>query len=199
MTNCMKKGKLILYLILIFSCFFYLVQSSYAKYKKSIEGNLNSSMAKWSIKVNDELITNKSKLTNNITPIFEGSEYVKSDVIAPGAEGYYDILIEASASNYPFDYQIVSDVSASSDVKDLITTKYVINPDSDNIEKTYSKETGITGTFKQNDKVKIRIYIKWSDIINTTMDNKKDTEVAVNSNSKALMEVKLKFTQKNNN
>lgn len=194
----MKKIKLSLYLILIFICFLYLVQSSYAKYKKSIEGNLDSSMAKWTIKVNDELITNKSKLTNNITPIFEGNEYVKSDVIAPGVEGYYDIIIESSASNYPFTYQLTSNVSSSSDVKDLITTKYIINPDTDNIEKTYSKETGITGTFAQNDTIKIRIYIKWSDIIDTTMDNQKDTEVAVNASSKALMEVKLKFTQKNN-
>ena len=195
----MKKIKFIFYFVLIFICLFYLVQSSYAKYKKDIEGDLKSSIAKWNIKVNDELITNKSKLTNNITPIFEGNEYVKDNVIAPGVEGYYDIIIESSVSNYPFTYQINSNVSTSSDVKDLITTKYIINPDTDNIEKTYSKETGITGTFTQNDTVKIRIFIKWNDIIDTTMDNQKDTEVAIDSNSKALMEVKLKFTQKNNN
>ena len=195
----MKKIKFIFYFVLIFICLFYLVQSSYAKYKKDIEGDLKSSIAKWNIKVNDELITNKSKLTNNITPIFEGNEYVKDNVIAPGVEGYYDIIIESSVSNYPFTYQINSNVSTSSDVKDLITTRYIINPDTDNIEKTYSKETGITGTFTQNDTVKIRIFIKWNDIIDTTMDNQKDTEVAIDSNSKALMEVKLKFTQKNNN
>ena len=195
----MKKIKFIFCFVLIFICLFYLVQSSYAKYKKDIDGDLKSSIAKWNIKVNDELITNKSKLTNNITPIFEGDEYVKDNVIAPGVEGYYDIIIESSVSNYPFTYQINSNVSTSSDVKDLITTRYIINPDTDNIEKTYSKETGITGTFTQNDTVKIRIFIKWNDIIDTTMDNQKDTEVAIDSNSKALMEVKLKFTQKNNN
>lgn len=195
----MKKIKFIFYFVLIFICLFYLVQSSYAKYKKDIEGDLKSSIAKWNIKVNDELITNKSKLTNNITPIFEGNEYVKDNVIAPGVEGYYDIIIESSVSNYPFTYQINSNVSTSSDVKDLITTKYIINPDTDNIENTYSKENGITGTFTQNGIVKIRVFIKWNDIIDTTMDNQKDTEVAIDSNSKALMEVKLKFTQKNNN
>ena len=195
----MKKIKFIFYFVLIFICLFYLVQSSYAKYKKDIEGDLKSSIAKWNIKVNDELITNKSKLTNNITPIFEGNEYVKDNVIAPGVEGYYDIIIESSVSNYPFTYQINSNVSTSSDVKDLITTKYIINPDTDNIENTYSKENGITGTFTQNGIVKIRVFIKWNDIIDTTMDNQKDTEVAIDSNSKALKEVKLKFTQKNNN
>ena len=195
----MKKIKFIFYFVLIFICLFYLVQSSYAKYKKDIEGDLKSSIAKWNIKVNDELITNKSKLTNNITPIFEGNEYVKDNVIAPGVEGYYDIIIQSSVSNYPFTYQINSNVSTSSDVKDLITTKYIINPDTDNIENTYSKENGITGTFTQNGIVKIRVFIKWNDIIDTTMDNQKDTEVAIDSNSKALMEVKLKFTQKNNN
>lgn len=195
----MKKIKFIFCFVLIFICLFYLVQSSYAKYKKDIDGDLKSSIAKWNIKVNDELITNKSKLTNNITPIFEGDEYVKDNVIAPGVEGYYDIIIESSVSNYPFTYQINSNVSTSSDVKDLITTKYIINPDTDNIENTYSKENGITGTFTQNGIVKIRVFIKWNDIIDTTMDNQKDTEVAIDSNSKALMEVKLKFTQKNNN
>ena len=194
----MKKMKIVLYLVLIFICFLYLVQSSYAKYKKSIEGNLESSMAKWNIKVNDELITSKSKLTNNITPIFKGNNYVKGDVIAPGVEGYYDIIIQSTASKYPFTYQIYSNVSKSSDVKDLITTKYIINPDTDNIEKTYSKETGITGTFTQNATIKIRVFIKWSDIIDTTMNNQEDTKVAINENSKALMEVKMNFTQKNN-
>ena len=68
----------------------------------------------------------------------------------------------------------------------------------DNIEKTYSKETGITGTFTQNDTIKIRVFIKWSDIIDTTMNNQEDTKVAIYENSKALMEVKMNFTQKNN-
>lgn len=194
----MKKIKFIFCFVLIFICLFYLVQSSYAKYKKDIDGDLKSSIAKWNIKVNDELITNKSKLTNNITPIFEGDEYVKDNVIAPGVEGYYDIIIESSVSNYPFTYQINSNVSKSSDVKDLITTKYIINPDTDNIEKTYSKETGITGTFTQNATIKIRVFIKWSDIIDTTMNNQEDTKVAINEKSKALMEVKMNFTQKNN-
>ena len=75
----MKKIKFIFYFVLIFICLFYLVQSSYAKYKKDIEGDLKSIIAKLNIKVNDELITNKSKLTNNITPIFEGNEYVKDN------------------------------------------------------------------------------------------------------------------------
>ena len=192
----MKKLKFIFYLILIFSCFFYLFQSAYAKYRKSIEGNLKSNTAKWNIKVNNELITNKSKLTNNITPIFKENEYVKDDVIAPGIEGYYDIIIDSSASNYPFTYNIISTVSKNSDVQDLVTTKYIINPDTDNIEKKYDKNTGIVGTFTQNNTTKIRVFIKWNDIIDTTMDNQKDTTVATKNNNTAIMEVKLTFTQK---
>ena len=194
----MKKIKIILYIILIGTCFSYLIQSTYSKYRKSLEGDLNSSMAKWNIKVNDELITNKSKLTNNITPTFEKNKYSKDGVIAPSVEAYYDIIIDSKNTDYKFNYNIISKVSKNSDVTDLITTKYIIDPDNNNEATTYDEKTGIVGTIDKPTTLKLRIYIKWNDDYTNTMDNKKDTEVALNKNSKSLMEVKISFEQKNN-
>lgn len=194
----MKKVKIILYIILIGTCFTYLIQSTYSKYRKALEGNFNTSMSKWNIKVNDELITNKSKLTNNITPTFEKNKYSKDGVIAPSVEGYYDIVIDSKNTDYKFNYNIISKVSKNSDVTDLITTKYIIDPDNNNETINYNEKEGIAGTIDKPTTLKLRIFIKWNDDYTNTMDNKKDTEVAVNKNSKSLMEVKISFKQKNN-
>ncbi len=196
----MNKKKLLLSLIIIVICFLYLFQSSYAKYRRNIEGESKINIAKWNIKVNEEAIANKSKLTNNITPTFTGSEYINQDIIAPGIEGYYDININAKDVDLNFDYKIISTVSTESSVKDLVTTSYTINPDTNNDITSYNKDTGITGSIiKNTEATKIRIYIKWDDDeASQTMDNQKDTEIGTTNTSKCLMKVEFKFIQKNN-
>lgn len=197
----MNKKKLILSMIIIFICIAYLFTSSYAKYKKDVEGDSKMDIAKWNIKVNDEFITNKSKLTNNITPTFIGNEYINSSLIAPGIEGYYDINIDATNVDTNFDYKIVSIVSDNSSVKDLITTGYTINPDENESITNYNNDTGITGTIiKKTSSTKFRIYIKWNDDNDTqSMDNKEDTNVGTNDASTCIMNVQFKFIQKNDN
>lgn len=196
----MNKKKLLLSLIIIVICFLYLFQSSYAKYRRNIEGESKINIAKWNIKVNEEAIANKSKLTNNITPTFTGSEYINQGIIAPGIEGYYDININAKDVDLNFDYKIISTVSTESSVKDLVTTSYTINPDTNNDITSYNKDTGITGSIiKNTEATKIRIYIKWDDDESSqTMDNQKDTEIGTTNTSKCLMKVEFKFIQKNN-
>ena len=66
-------------------------QSTYAKYKKQVNSNVNSTIASWNIKINNETINNKKTLTNSITPTFYENEYVKENTLAPGIKGYFDI------------------------------------------------------------------------------------------------------------
>ena len=93
---------------------------------------------------------------------------------------------------------IHSDVSVDSNVVDLKTLSYVVNPVSDNDEKlTYSADTGIVQQISKNtNQTVFRIYIQWDDEAGT-MDNQADTEAATNDNSKALMNVTLQFSQLN--
>lgn len=201
MTDTKRKDLkfIMLFVILVSCCLLYLFQSSYAKYRRQIEGTVSSDIANWNIKVNGEDIANKKTLTTTIEPTFLESENAKEGVIAPGVEGYYTITIDASDVDVNFLCTIHSDVSVDSSVSDLKTLSYVINPVSDTDERlTYSADTGIVQQISKNTKQTVfRVYIKWDDD-EGTMDNQADTEVATDDASKALMSVTLQFSQLNN-
>lgn len=200
MTDTKKKDLkfIILFIVLVSCCLLYLFQSSYAKYRRQINGSVSSDIASWNIKVNGEDIANKKTLTTTIEPTFLESENTKEGVIAPGVTGYYTITIDASDVDVNFLCSIYSDVSVDSNVVDLKTLSYVVNPVSDNDEKlTYSADTGIVQQISKNtNQTVFRIYIQWDDEAGT-MDNQADTEAATNDNSKALMNVTLQFSQLN--
>ena len=200
MTDTKKKDLkfIILFIVLVSCCLLYLFQSSYAKYRRQINGSVSSDIASWNIKVNGEDIANKKTLTTTIEPTFLESENTKEGVIAPGVTGYYTITIDASDVDVNFLCSIHSDVSVDSNVVDLKTLSYVVNPVSDNDEKlTYSADTGIVQQISKNtNQTVFRIYIQWNDEAGT-MDNQADTEAATNDNSKALMNVTLQFSQLN--
>ena len=200
MTDTKKKDLkfIILFIVLVSCCLLYLFQSSYAKYRRQINGSVSSDIASWNIKVNGEDIANKKTLTTTIEPTFLESENTKEGVIAPGVTGYYTITIDASDVDVNFLCSIHSDVSVDSNVVDLKTLSYVVNPVSDNDEKlTYSADTGIVQQISKNtNQTVFRIYIQWDDEAGT-MDNQVDTQAATNDNSKALMNVTLQFSQLN--
>ena len=200
MTDTKKKDLkfIILFIVLVSCCLLYLFQSSYAKYRRQINGSVSSDIASWNIKVNGEDIANKKTLTTTIEPTFLESENTKEGVIAPGVTGYYTITIDASDVDVNFLCSIHSDVSVESNVVDLKTLSYVVNPVSDNDEKlTYSADTGIVQQISKNtNQTVFRVYIQWDDEAGT-MDNQADTEAATNDNSKALMNVTLQFSQLN--
>ena len=200
MTDTKKKDLkfIILFIVLVSCCLLYLFQSSYAKYRRQINGSVSSDIASWNIKVNGEDIANKKTLTTTIEPTFLESENTKEGVIAPGVTGYYTITIDASDVDVNFLCSIHSDVSVDSNVVDLKTLSYAVNPVSDNDEKlTYSADTGIVQQISKNtNQTVFRVYIQWDDEAGT-MDNQADTEAATNDNSKALMNVTLQFSQLN--
>ena len=71
---------IIIFILVVTISFIYLFQSTYAKYKKQVNSNVNSTIASWNIKINNETINNKKTLTNSITPTFYENEYVKENI-----------------------------------------------------------------------------------------------------------------------
>ena len=72
MTDTKKKDLkfILLFIILVSCCLLYLFQSSYAKYRRKLEGTVSADIASWNIKVNGEDIANKKTLTTTIEPTF---------------------------------------------------------------------------------------------------------------------------------
>lgn len=186
-----------LFIVIVSSCLLYLFQSSYAKYRRAVSGNVSSNIAGWNIKVNNEDIANKKTLTTTIEPTFPESQFNKEGVIAPGVEGYYTITIDASGVDVPFECNIFSDVSPDSDISDLKTFSYEINPADTEDRFSYSADAGIVRQIPRNtNQTVFKIYLAWDDD-NGQMDNQLDTSAGVNTDSQALMKVTLKFSQIN--
>lgn len=192
--------------ILLFLSFIFLIMSlqtiknTYAKYITSANGDANIQIARWKILVNNQDIVENKEISNVITPIFEGSEHIASNVIAPTAEGYFDILIDATNTDVSLKYEVTTNDTDESAVSDLEISAYSID---DGEKQEIDATTGqmkIENQILYNDTdkdIKLRVYLKWNDDENSgaTMDNKVDTDATVKENNLAKINIKLKFTQ----
>lgn len=188
---------IIIFIVITVISLTYLTQTSLAKYRKQANATINVNVAEWNIKINNETINNKTVLTQAIVPSFIGNEFIKDSVIAPGSSGYCDIVINAENVDVDFSYDITVNIPDEAKVPDLKITGYTINPDTNNTEIPYEKDTIISGNIEKNSGDNtIRIYIKWEEE-NGEMDNVQDTQAAIN-NEKALINASLKFHQRTN-
>lgn len=189
-----KKIVILIILILIAILVFFLIQI-FAKYLTSASGDTSMNVARWNILVNNISIKNNTDISNTLTPVFPGNENIASGIIAPTAEGYFDLNFDFSSADVSFQYEISTTVNENSSVKDLVTTGYSV----DDGEKINFDEVNlpIKNTINLTDNIKtqkIRIYVKWNDDENASMDNSADT-IATTSGNPALLNVNISFTQ----
>lgn len=191
----MKKRRILticLVLLLAISSI-YLLQSTYAKYRKKVEQGVELSLARWNIKLNNQSIAGKTAVSSDVTPYFETNENIAENVLAPGVTGYFDIEIDASDVDVSFNYLL--NIVQNEQYPDIIAYGYSLDPTSNIILDI--PEDGITGDIVHNTPLtKLRIYIKWDDSSNNVMDNAADTALAIN-NSTFTLTASFIFTQIN--
>lgn len=158
-------------------------------------GSTEINIARWNILVNNMSIKDNPDISNTLTPVFPGNENIAEGIIAPTAEGYFDLNFDVSAADVSFKYEITTSVHPNSSVKDLIVTGYSI----DGGEKINVDDPNlpIADTILLTDNVdtrNFRIFVKWNDGANSTMNNKDDT-IATISGLNALLTIKVSFTQ----
>lgn len=189
-------------LILIIAIIFlgitaFLINNVYAKYISSAVGDANIPISRWNILVNGEEIKTNSDISSKIIPIFPGNENIASNIIAPTAEGYFDLDFEFEDVDVSFKYEILVSSAENSAVKDLVATAYSID-EGEKIEYT-DYTVPITDTIKLEDNIKqrkIRIYVAWNDEKDTEiMDNKADTDSTLKQENSAIFNVKVAFSQ----
>lgn len=192
-----NNKKLLILLIGIFICLllFSIVQI-YAKYLTSASGQTGITIARWNISVNNKSIKNNSDISADIVPIFTGNEHMSPDIIAPTAEGYFDLDFDFSDVDVSFKYEINISADETSSVKDLVTTGYSI--DDGEIIKFEQFNQPISDTILLNNNVKhqkLRVYILWNDDETTAqMTDEEDTQSTKQDNP-ALLNVNISFTQ----
>jgi len=189
-----KKINIILACVaLLFSLL--IIQDTYAKYLTTTSGGANISIARWRILVNEQDIRNNSDITQTITPKFIENEHIANDIIAPLSEGYFDLIIDHSAADVSFEYEISTKVNDDSPVKDIVVTGYSTNggviTNVDDQDYTITNTVPLSNTDKT---ITIRVYIKWDDSENATMDNEQDTNATM-AGTPAKLDVNLSFKQ----
>jgi len=189
----MKKKIFLALPFISLSISFFFIGESYAKYVSSVNNLATMSVARWRILVNNNDILNENAALQTITPTFIENEHIASNVIAPTSTGYFDLIIDAEAADVSFNYKISTNVNEDSAVKDLIVTGYSLN--NGEIIEINEPDYVITDDILYSNPEKvytIRVYIKWDDSDNATMNNVDDVTAA---NKDAKIDVKLNFTQ----
>ena len=192
-----KYLEIVVSTILIILLLIFILSSTYARYRSTKEFELNSSVARWNIKLNgNSLSDTAADFSTIVTPVFPGNTNIAANVIAPKAEGYFDLVIDYSEVDVSFTYTFEID-STDSKVVDLMVYKYdIYNCDitdttnsgatpastttvaSADLSKTYSITNNITYNSTapaESKKLSIRAYVKWIDDGVATMDNAADT------------------------
>lgn len=194
----MKKNDKVflgIFLAIVSFSLLYLFQASYAKYRKQVSGELETTIASWNIVVNSENINNKTTLTNTITPTLDTDPYIKEGVIAPGSTGHFDLTIDGTNVDVDFSYEIECSPDTSTPLYDLSFTRYILN----GVSYNFTQDGIISGDLLKNSGTQsLTIYFEWNDNPSTnTMDNEADTEYAIDSNNtNTKINVAIHFTQK---
>ena len=176
------------------------IYTSYSKYTTSIDSNANMNIANWKILVNNQDITNGTNLNSIISPVFPGNNNIASGVIAPTAEGYFDIVIDATNTDVSFKYIITTSDNPTSSVSDLIISGYSIDGGARQEVTDEGDGFKIENSILYNSQDKdlsLRVFLKWNDDPEdgATMDNDDDTETTMDENNLAKVNVNLKFLQ----
>lgn len=197
-NHAARLGALALALTLVSTC---LMGGTLAKYVTEVTGTATAMVAKWSF---DAKNGEKSISTENYEVNLTNTKYQETDildgVIAPGTEGSFKIVVDATGSDVGVDYTINIE-KASSMVKDLpkhlvFSTKPINASNTGQSLADLGTGDPLSGTINYNDAKKdkeVTVYWKWPYEIGED-DQKKATNNAQDTTDSTIGEITLNIT-----
>ena len=166
------------------------VQTTYAKYVTNLDANANIAISYWNILVNNQNIAENPDISATMTAVFPGNEFMKNDVIVPGAVGYFDLNIDSSNVTVPFSTTVTTSINeASALTTDFVVAGYSIN--NGEIIELVDTNSFSCDISLDTDSTIIRIYIIWLD---DGLDSVEDTALGI-AGGTAILDVSLNFEQ----
>jgi len=192
------KRKILLIMCIISMCItVMLTTSTYSKYSEEADANLQFTVGKWNIKLNNKDVTENNSydfVIENI--VIRGNENVVEGKIAPGLTGYFDINIDPSDTNVSvrYDLEIDGSVLENSKIKVVSVSEITGNTLIKIADDTY---TGVIllediNEGKQNT---IRIEVAWEDVVEIESGTDLESEIE----SEEVIQGDLEFAQSMNN
>ncbi len=169
----------------------YEIKNTYGLFESKKEIDIDKSVAKWNIYINDNnLNTTETFTIDNFT--FQETDTVAKDKIAPGILGWFDILIDARDTQVSIIYEITFDFTSLSS---NITVEKIEEINGREIIKTgpntYSNYITLED-INNNLKDTIRVYIKWN---NDEENNENDTNIGIIKNNSIKIPVSITVSQ----
>lgn len=200
------KRKILLIMCIISMCItVMLTTSTYSKYSEEADANLQFSVGKWNIKLNNKDVTENNSydfVIENI--VIRENENVAEGKIAPGLTGYFDINIDPSDTNVSVRYDLTIDGSVLENSKIKVVSVSEIT--SGTLVKT--AENTYTGLILLEDIVKgkqntIRIEVAWDNVdemINEDeIEDGTEPEVEDGTKTEEVIQDDLEYAQSMNN
>ncbi len=172
-------------IMLIFT--FYQIATSYAKYIAEATAVVEKQAGAWAIKVNNTDISNSnSETTFNVDNlIFPESAFVAENKLAPGANGYFEIVIDSTGSSVAVRYDVTLVVDNLNIIDSIRFTKACIVVDGEEVEEGIVKtgDNTYSGVISLEDvtnevQTTLRFYIGWEELENGQGDIA-DTELGL--------------------
>ncbi len=172
-------------IMLIFT--FYQIATSYAKYIAEATAVVEKQAGAWAIKVNNTDISNSnSETTFNVDNlIFPESAFVAENKLAPGANGYFEIVIDSTGSSVAVRYDVTLVVDNLNIIDSIRFTKACIVVDGEEVEEGIIKtgDNTYSGVISLEDvtnevQTTLRFYIGWEELENGQGDIA-DTELGL--------------------
>lgn len=169
----------------------YEIKNTYGLFESKKEIDIDKSVAKWNIYINDNnLNTTETFTIDNFT--FQETDTVAKDKIAPGILGWFDILIDARDTQVSIIYEITFDFTSLSS---NITVEKIEEINGRKIIKTgpntYSNYITLDD-INNNVKDTIRVHIKWN---NDEENNENDTNIGIIKNNSIKIPVSITVSQ----
>lgn len=169
----------------------YEIKNTYGLFESKKEIDIDKSVAKWNIYINDNnLNTTETFTIDNFT--FQETDTVAKDKIAPGILGWFDILIDARDTQVSIIYEITFDFTS---LPSNITVEKIEEINGREIIKTgpntYSNYITLED-INNNLKDTIRVYIKWN---NDEENNENDTNIGIIKNNSIKIPVSITVSQ----
>lgn len=169
----------------------YEIKNTYGLFESKKEIDIDKSVAKWSIYINDNnLNTTETFTIDNFT--FQETDTVAKDKIAPGILGWFDILIDARDTQVSIIYEITFDFTS---LPSNITVEKIEEINGREIIKTgpntYSNYITLED-INNNLKDTIRVHIKWN---NDEENNENDTNIGIIKNNSIKIPVSITVSQ----
>ena len=187
------KLKLWLLVILFFILSIYLISDSYALFETNSSGEANSEIGKWVIKISDILISDNQKEEFSVDNfVYEENENIADGYIAPGRNGYFDIILDPTGTEVAVRYDLSFDNEQS--YGDNIKYSVTLLDGTETIKtapNTYSGTISLK-QINQNTKITLRINLTWDNDVNY---NSNDTKLGTTEDNKIRIPVGVSVTQ----